>query len=83
MIEICGSKEVDRISIRNLDNYIGCLRGNLEEQLLKFNIRNQYFQFVSRSRISCLDFLQEQAIRFVNTLIIVSIFKGIIVLSWF
>lgn len=81
MIEICGSKEVDRISIRNLDNYIGCLRGNLEEQLLKFNIRNQYFQFVSRSRISRLDFLQEQAIRFVDTLIIVSIFKDIIVLS--
>lgn len=83
MIEICGSKEVDRISIRNLDNYIGCLRGNLEKQLLKFNIRNQYFQFVSRSRISRLDFLQEQAIRFVDTLIIVSIFKDIIVLSWF
>lgn len=81
MIEICGSKEVDRISIRNLDNYIGCLRGNLEKQLLKFNIRNQYFQFVSRSRISSLDFLQEQAIRFVDTVIIVSIFKGIIVLS--
>lgn len=81
MMEICGSKEVDRISIRNLDNYIGCLRGNLEEQLLKFNIRNQYFQFVSRSRISRLDFLQEQAIRFVDTLIIVSIFKDIIVLS--
>lgn len=81
MIEICGSKEVDRISIRNLDNYIGCLRGNLEKQLLKFNIRNQYFQFVSRSRISRLDFLQEQAIRFVDTLIIVSIFKDIIVLS--
>lgn len=83
MIEICGSKEVDRISIRNLDNYIGCLWGNLEKQLLKFNIRNQYFQFVSRSRISSLDFLQEQAIRFVDTVIIVSIFKGIIVLSWF
>lgn len=83
MMEICGSKEVDRISIRNLDNYIGCLRGNLEKQLLKFNIRNQYFQFVSRSRISRLDFLQEQAIRFVDTLIIVSIFKDIIVLSWF
>lgn len=81
MMEICGSKEVDRISIRNLDNYIGCLRGNLEKQLLKFNIRNQYFQFVSRSRISRLDFLQEQAIRFVDTLIIVSIFKDIIVLS--
>lgn len=81
MIEICGSKEVDRISIRNLDNYIGCLRGNLEKQLLKFNIRNQYFQFVSRSRISRLDFLQEQAIRFADTPIIVSIFKGIIVLS--
>lgn len=81
MIEICGSKEVDRISIRNLDNYIGCLRRNLEKQLLKFNIRNQYFQFVSRSRISRLDFLQEQAIRFVDTLIIVSIFKDIIVLS--
>lgn len=81
MMEICGSKEVDRISIRNLDNYIGCLRGNLEKQLLKFNIRNQYFQFVSRSRISCLDFLQEQTIRFADTLIIVSIFKGIIVLS--
>lgn len=80
-MEICGSKEVDRISIRNLDNYIGCLRGNLEKQLLKFNIRNQYFQFVSRSRISRLDFLQEQAIRFVDTLIIVSIFKDIIVLS--
>lgn len=81
MMEICGSKEVDRISIRNLDNYIGCLRRNLEKQLLKFNIRNQYFQFVSRSRISRLDFLQEQAIRFVDTLIIVSIFKDIIVLS--
>lgn len=81
MMEICGSKEVDRISIRNLDNYIGCLRRNLEKQLLKFNIRNQYFQFVSRSRISRLDFLQEQAIRFADTLIIVSIFKDIIVLS--
>lgn len=42
-------------------------------ELLKFNIRNQYFEFVSN--------LVSLFTRFVDIAIVVSIFKGIIVLS--
>lgn len=68
MIEICESKEVNRISIR-----IIILPSRKFRELLKFNIRNQYFEFVSN--------LVSLFTRFVDITIFVSIFKGIIVLS--